>query len=520
MLKGLRILIADQHFSIRTWMRELLSVIGATSVSMASNASELMRMARNIGYDIIICDHHLDEKRDGQQLLEELRFLHILPLRSVFMIASAERQYNHVVAAAEFAPDDYLVKPYTPGQLATRLDRALRKKKALRHVFDHLEICSHEDAILACDRAIQATPRYTLDALRIKAESLVALGRTEEASAIYQSIVSTQAVPWARMGYAMMLQREKKLDAAKNEATLLNQEYPEFLSVYDLLASIHEAAGEYPQAIECLERASSITSASSTDRLRKIADVAEIAGDRDKVISTLKRVVERTQRSSMLKVDDYLALTRSLLDEKRIDEAAALADEMHLETRNLQSGELASEIASAMVHRGKGRMTEARSSLDKAFNLLDADASAATDTLAVEIAGEAVQQGEVGRAAAVIARLSTKASLPGKIKARLTSWFETDGTGAASAGTDGEAAGERNSKGVFGEQLMISMAESIRGLEENWSEELAAKTREILIDAFTLMPRDKRVINAHIRYNSVAVQHGGKRHSPTTRTDG
>ena len=71
MLNGLRILIADQHVSIRTWMRELLSVIGATSVSMAANASELMRMARNVGYDIIICDHHLDDKRDGQQLLED-----------------------------------------------------------------------------------------------------------------------------------------------------------------------------------------------------------------------------------------------------------------------------------------------------------------------------------------------------------------------------------------------------------------------------------------------------------------
>lgn len=512
MLSGLRILIADQHVSIRTWMRELLSVIGATSVSMASNASELMRMARNIGYDIIICDHHLDEKRDGQQLLEELRFLHILPLRSVFMIASAERQYNHVVAAAEFAPDDYLVKPYTPRQLSIRLDRALQKKKALRSVFDHLEVCAHEDAIHACDRAIKLTPRYTLDALRIKAESLVALGRTEEASAIYQSIASTQAVPWARMGYAMMLQREKKYDEAKDEAYLLNQEYPEFLSVYDLMGKIHEEAGEYQQAIECLERASSITSSSNTDRLRKIANVAEVAGDRNKVISTLKRVVERTQRSSMLKVDDYLSLTRTLLDEKRVDEAAAIADEMRVETRKLESGELASEVASAMVHRGQGKMTEARSNLNKAFELLDADGAAATDTLAVEIAEEAVQHGEVGRAAALIARISTKASLPGKIKARLTSWLE--GERADSDGADGE-----KRIAVFGEQIMVSMVESLEQLDADWSAELAAKTREILIDAFTLMPRDKRVISAHIRYNSVAVKHGGERHSPTTRTN-
>ena len=511
MLKGLRILIADQHVSIRTWMRELLSVIGATSVSMAANASELMRMARNVGYDIIICDHHLDDKRDGQQLLEELRFLHILPLRSVFMIASAERQYNHVVAAAEFAPDDYLVKPYTPGQLASRLDRALQKKKALRHVFDHLEVCAHEDAIHACDRAIQLTPRYALDALRIKAESLIALGRADEATAIYQSIAATQAVPWARMGYAMMLQREKKYDAAKDEAALLNQEYPEFLSVYDLLARIHEDAGEYQKAIELLERASSITSSTNTDRLRKIAEVAEAAGDRDKVISTLKRVVERTQRSSMLKVDDYLSLTRNLLDKKRVDEASAVADEMRVETRKLPSGELASEVASAMVQRGKGRMNEARVSLDKAFDLLDADATAATDAVAVEIAEEAVQHGEVGRAASVIARISTKESLPDRIKARLSSWLEGS---QGAADEDGE-----KRPAALGEQMMIALANAIEQLDANWSDAQAAQTREILIDAFTLMPRDKRVINAHIRYNSIAVAHGGERHSPTTRTD-
>ena len=91
MLAGLRILVADQHATLRSWMREQLSVIGATSISMASNASELIRIARTSDIDVIICDHHLDAKRDGHQLLEELRFQHILPLRSVFIIVTAER---------------------------------------------------------------------------------------------------------------------------------------------------------------------------------------------------------------------------------------------------------------------------------------------------------------------------------------------------------------------------------------------------------------------------------------------
>ncbi len=72
---------------------------------------------------------------------------------------------------------------------------------------------------------------------------------------------------------------------------------------------------------------------------------------------------------------------------------------------------------------------------------------------------------------------------------------------------------------MLGEQIVLSMIETIEQLAENWSDTAAAKAREKLIDAFTLLPRDKRVINAHIRYNSIAVKHGGERHSPTTRSE-
>ena len=214
-------------------------------------------------------------------------------------------------------------------------------------------------------------------------------------------------------------------------------------------------------------------------------------------------------------MDDYLSLTRTLLDEKRVDEAVAIADVMRVETRRIESGELASEVVSAMVHRGQGKMAEARSSLNKAFELFDSDGAAVTDTLAVEIAEEAVQHGEIGRAASLIARISAEASLPGKIKARVTSWLEGESTVSA----EGEVGNSESGGATFVEQMMVSMAESIQQLDDGWSEDLAAKTRQILIDAFTLMPRDKRVINAHIRYNSVAVKHGGERHSPTTRTN-
>ena len=517
MLKGLRILIADQHVSIRTWMREQLSVIGATSITVASNASELMRMSRSVEFDIIICDHHLDEKRDGQQLLEELRFEHILPLRSVFMIVTAERKHRNVVAAAEFAPDDYLVKPFTPNEISLRLDKALRKEKALKHVFDSLEICDQEGALLACDKAAKDTPRYLLDSLRIKAESLVALGRIEEATALYESIARTKAVPWARMGYAMMLQRQKKFDHAKDEAQRLNQEHPEFISVYDMLSKMHEESGDFSEAVAYLERASAITSSSNTERLRKIADLAESAGDHGKAISTLQRVVERTRHSSLLKVDDYLALTRSLLAEKLVDEAAKVANEMREDTKNTRSGELASEVAASMVYRHQGELGKAKTSLSKALDLLDEDSSLASDSIALEIAEEAVPHELAGRVTSIIARLSIKTGLPDKLKTRLSSWFDSEDDDTASSLKATDSISDKRNK-VLQDQIIHDMSESIKRLEDEWCGTMAAQAKEKLIDAFTLMPRDKRVINAHIRYNSIATRHGGERHAPTLRS--
>lgn len=515
MLAGLRILVADQHASLRSWMREQLSVIGATSISMASNASELIRIARTSDIDVIICDHHLDAKRDGHQLLEELRFQHILPLRSVFIIVTAERKYRYVVAAAEFAPDDYLIKPYTPRELSLRLERALRKKKALHHVFDALEACDHKAAIVACDRAAKHSPRYILDALRIKAESLVALGRVEEASALYETVSRERAVPWARMGYAMMLQRQKQFAQAMDEATRLNDEYPEFISVYDLLADMHEASGELNTAIEYLERASALTGSGNTERLRKIADLAETSGDRDKATHTLQRIIERTRRTSMLKVDDYLALTRNLLEGDDSVEASRVLGEMKEEVKHLQSGALATEVASTMVARQRGD-GEGKKSLRKALDLFDEDRQAVTERITLELVEEAVESGETARAVSIVADLTRSESLPGKLKARLAGWFAPkttdDGVSPQALAGESEAAGAQ-----LPDRIIDEMSAAIRVLDENWCDDHVVQAKRWLIDAFALMPRDKRVINAHIRYNTIAARNGGERHAPTAR---
>ena len=79
-LKGSRIVVADRHAHNRTALREMVSSLGASSVSHAQSAGEVMRAVRARDVDIILCHYHLEDQRDGQQLLEELRHDRVIPL--------------------------------------------------------------------------------------------------------------------------------------------------------------------------------------------------------------------------------------------------------------------------------------------------------------------------------------------------------------------------------------------------------------------------------------------------------
>lgn len=57
-----------------------------------------------------------------------MRHCGLISLSTVFVMTTAEGSYERVVAAAEFAPDDYLLKPFNANNLKERLDRILTKK--------------------------------------------------------------------------------------------------------------------------------------------------------------------------------------------------------------------------------------------------------------------------------------------------------------------------------------------------------------------------------------------------------
>ena len=112
-LSKLNGLLIDDIPEMRSAVRIQLADCGLERCDAARNTKEAIEKLSANRYDLIICDYNLGQGADGQQLLELVRRRKILPLTAVFLMITGETSYEQVATAAEYSPDDYLIKPFT-----------------------------------------------------------------------------------------------------------------------------------------------------------------------------------------------------------------------------------------------------------------------------------------------------------------------------------------------------------------------------------------------------------------------
>jgi DNA-binding NarL/FixJ family response regulator len=513
-LGTMRVVIADANHVVRTWLRTQLSQAGFKCVSMVGTASDLLRLCAATVPDVVLCDHNFGEKHDGLLTLEELRMNHVLPLSTVLIIVTRERLRARVVSAAEFAPDDYLLKPFTSGQLGERLVRAVEKKRALKAVYAEMAQRNLEAAMIECDRVMAHTPRYALDALRLRAEALIALGRLDEAGTIYTEVISRNSVPWARIGYAMVLRERGESQQAAETAEQLNRECPDFIGAYDFLGDLHERNGDLNEARTYYARADAI----APDNLRRLRSIGQIClelDDAGHAASTMRRVLERTDGTALARVEDHLILMKSLVAQE--GSADELTQRMKDMRAMLGDGERAAVLSDIVEARRLARIGDADGALRTIDHALATHAQLpAPDPLTTtELAEACFQASRYDDAEALIGQLAdTPGAIPNRLKRQKRSARER--AQAAAAQVQAERADNPHLDSV--DTKLALLASLLKQLGLKWNEDMAVDARNILIDVFTLAPRERSVIDAHIHYNRVAQKYGFDRHKPTGRS--
>jgi len=534
-----RALLIDRYPNARSSLRIMLSALGVTSVHNAGSSAEVLRQVRSHHFDIILSDYQLEDGRDGQQLLEELRQQRLVALSTVFMLITSERAYHNVVSIAELAPDDYLIKPFTADELHGRLVRALYRKQFFAPLYEHLDNGAFGDALEACKRLLEQDSGFLFDLLRFKGEILNVLGRPAEAQAVYEEVLRQRMVPWARMGLAIALRSQQQLGEAETVTEALIADFPEFMAAYDFLADVREEMGKLPEAQQALQAAAMI-SPNNTARQRVVGDVAARNLDFQTAERAYGKVLERRRGSSLNNIDDYSNLARAMLDLGHVEGAKRIADELRRDWRGSKQGELAALVMDGLCANKEGDPTKAKLAVEKALLLHDGLKAEGKDALvssklALDLAHACLATGNEASAQEVVRKVAAENHQDRAMITQIENIYARTGkeaTGQALLAQVGKEIVELNNRGVLAARsgdlegsvkLLIEAAERVPNLQflvnaskaiftllelKGWNPALAKRGFGYLQMAQERDLRNPKVISAREIYQRVSRKYG------------
>lgn len=370
-----RVLIIDPQDASRQILRDLITGLGCRAfVNAASYGDAMKALEGGARVDFVFSEYNLRGPRDGQQLLEELRSRRVLPLATGFVIVTGESAYRRVVAAAEFAPDDYLIKPFSTEQLRARLARLLEKKRVLAPVHALIAAGRNEDAVRRAMQLSRDAPRYAADCLRLAIDVLHDIGQADKADALLQKVLQLKAAPWARLRLAAVRVQQGRLADAEGELTGLVTENPEMLRAYDALAQVKEELGRHEEALGVLEQASKL-SEMNVARMRKLGSLAEALGRHERAEQAFSAVLTRVRDSAMLAAEDYANLSRALVTQGKLDAAEKIAVDQKRMMRGHRDGELTAALLELQRATRADDTERAQQALDRIVALEAGDAA-------------------------------------------------------------------------------------------------------------------------------------------------
>ncbi len=382
--KSKRALVIDDFPGMRTAFKAALASFGMSRVDLAASGDEALMRVKNTKYDIIISDYNLGDAKDGQQVLEEMRYRKLITLGTVYLMVTAESVYERVVAAAELAPDDYLIKPFNGEILRNRLEAILFKKQAFREVHKSFANGDLERALSECNVVIKTNPKCLVDAMRLKGEILIAMGDLQAAGELYSEISAMRAVPWSRLGLAKTLHLQRKEEEAEEVLSLVLENHPGLVAAYDLLADVQLAQNRSMDAQATLTRATQV-SAKSARRQRRLGEVAYQNKDLKTAEVAFKGAIEKGRYSVFANPNDVGSLARVYLEQ---DQPRAAGEVLIANAKQLaenDEGKLVNLVVKSALSSKNGNQREAQALVQEALRLRKAAGGRCSPDLAMDM---------------------------------------------------------------------------------------------------------------------------------------
>ena len=154
-----KVLIADDNKQIVSILSEYCKKNNFTVSTVFDGETALKEIEEN-EFDIILLDVMMP-KKDGFDVCREVRTFSNVP---IIMITARGEDYEKIMGL-EIGADDYIVKPFSPGEIIARINAILRRitpkndESAKIFIYDNLEIDLNNFTVKINDEIISLTKK-------------------------------------------------------------------------------------------------------------------------------------------------------------------------------------------------------------------------------------------------------------------------------------------------------------------------------------------------------------------------
>lgn len=123
--KTFRVLVVDDFSTMRRIVKNCLKQLGFEDISEANDGDVALQKLKSEKFDLIVSDWNMP-KMMGIDLLRAVRADEALK-NIPFLMVTAEAQKENVIEAAKAGVSNYIVKPFTPDQIESKLEVIFKK---------------------------------------------------------------------------------------------------------------------------------------------------------------------------------------------------------------------------------------------------------------------------------------------------------------------------------------------------------------------------------------------------------
>ncbi|HMK49445.1 MAG TPA: response regulator [Thermodesulfovibrionales bacterium] len=392
--KQKKFLIIDDFPEFRKSLRFMMRTFGAVEIDDSGSGEDAIELIQRKAYDVILCDYNLGHNRkDGQQVLEEIKHRGLIKLTTVFIMITAENTSDMIMGIVEYQPDDYLIKPFTKESLKARLEKVFKKKADFELVAEAMGKKEYRHAIDICDMYIEQRPPNMFEYIKLKGDLCIQIGDYDKAMSAFEQALSFREIPWARLGIGKVFFYREEHEKARDVFVSLMKNNKMYVAAYDWLSKTLLKLNDYKYAQDVLETAV-VVSPKSVVRQKALGEVSLQNKDYDVSERSFKSAISLGKHSVLKSPSAYTGLAKALVNKDESEEAISVLNGIQDEFKGSSEAAFQAAAMKGLVFKKMGNEEEARKSIQEAVGLFDSSSRNIPGDTIIDLAKTCLEMGE------------------------------------------------------------------------------------------------------------------------------